>query len=44
VTSPRLGGIAIAMVRREVQPGVTLNAKWEGGDRRVDVTTLPFPS
>jgi folate-binding protein YgfZ len=44
VASPRLGGIAIGMVRREVASGVSLNAKWEGGERRVDVTTLPFPS
>jgi folate-binding protein YgfZ len=44
VASPRLGGIAIGMIRREVAPGVSLNAKWEGGERRVDVTTLPFPS
>jgi folate-binding protein YgfZ len=44
VASPRLGGIAIGMVRREVAPGATLNAKWEGGERRVDVTTLPFPA
>lgn len=44
VASPRLGGIAIGMVRREVSPGVSLNAKWEGGERRVDVATLPFPA
>jgi tRNA-modifying protein YgfZ len=44
VASPRLGGIALGMVRREVAPGVSLNAKWEGGERRVDVTTLPFPA
>ena len=43
VTSPRLGGIAIGMVRREVAPGTTLNAKWEGGEQRVDVAALPFP-
>lgn len=43
VTSPRLGGLAIGMVRREVAPGTTLRAKWEAGDRRVEVTTLPFP-
>jgi folate-binding protein YgfZ len=42
VASPRLGGIAIGMVRREVQPGTSLTAKWENGDRRVDVTMLPF--
>jgi folate-binding protein YgfZ len=42
VASPRLGGIAIGMVRREVEPGASLNAKWENGERRVDVTMLPF--
>jgi folate-binding protein YgfZ len=42
VASPRLGGIAIGMVRREVEPGTSLNAKWENGERRVDVTMLPF--
>ena len=42
VASPRLGGIALGMVRREVAPGSSLNAKWEGGERRVDVTALPF--
>ena len=44
VTSPRLGGIAIGMVRREIAPGTALNAKWEGGEQRVDVTALPFPA
>lgn len=43
VASPRLGGIALGMVRREVTPGMSLNAKWETGERRVDVTLLPFP-
>ena len=42
VASPRLGGIAIGMVRREIEPGTSLNAKWENGERRVDVTLLPF--
>ncbi|HEX4681813.1 MAG TPA: glycine cleavage T C-terminal barrel domain-containing protein [Gemmatimonadaceae bacterium] len=42
VSSPRLGGIAMAMVRREIAAGATLNAKWEGGEQRVDVTLLPF--
>ena len=42
VASPRLGGIAIGMVRREVTPGTALTAKWENGERRVDVTLLPF--
>jgi folate-binding protein YgfZ len=44
VASPRLGGVALAMIRREVLPGMTLNAKWEGGEQRVDVTLLPFPT
>jgi folate-binding protein YgfZ len=43
VVSPRLGGLAIGMVRREVTPGAALKAKWETGERRVEVTTLPFP-
>jgi folate-binding protein YgfZ len=42
VASPRFGGIAIGMVRREITPGTSLNAKWENGERRVDVTLLPF--
>ena len=43
VASPRLGGLALGMVRREVPVGTALNAKWENGERRVDVTPLPFP-
>ncbi len=50
VVSPRLGGIALAMVRREVALGTTLIARWpsEGGtaesmnERRVTVGPLPF--
>jgi folate-binding protein YgfZ len=42
VRSPRLGGIALGMVRREITPGMSLNAKWETGERRVDITALPF--
>ncbi|HEY8166562.1 MAG TPA: hypothetical protein VIF83_13495 [Gemmatimonadaceae bacterium] len=30
--SPRHGGVALAMVRREVAPGTTLRARWEGGE------------
>lgn len=30
--SPRHGGVAIAMVRREIAPGTTLNARWDGGE------------
>lgn len=42
VASPRLGGIALGMVRREVEPGAALTAKWDGGELRVDVCALPF--
>jgi tRNA-modifying protein YgfZ len=42
--SPRLGGIAIGMVRREVEVGASLMARWEGGETRVDVAHLPFPA
>jgi glycine cleavage system aminomethyltransferase T len=44
VSSPRLGGIALAMVRREVEPGASLSARWEGGESRADVSALPFPT
>ena len=44
VASPRLGGIAIGMVRREIEVGTTLIARWEGGEARVDVAHLPFPA
>lgn len=42
VQSPRLGGIAIGMVRREVAPGTSLTARTEQGEQRVDVAALPF--
>jgi folate-binding protein YgfZ len=42
--SPRLGGIAIGMVRREIELGAALMARWEGGETRVDVAHLPFPA
>jgi glycine cleavage system aminomethyltransferase T len=41
--SPRLGGIALAMVRREVADGAWLTARWDGGSVRVNVVSLPFP-
>jgi folate-binding protein YgfZ len=42
--SPRLGAIALGMVRREIEIGAVLNARWEGGETRVDVAHLPFPA
>lgn len=41
--SPRLGAIALAMVRREVEPGTTLAVQWAGGAAQADVSRLPFP-
>jgi folate-binding protein YgfZ len=43
VSSPRLGGIALAMVRREVELGASLTVRWDGGESRADVSALPFP-
>jgi folate-binding protein YgfZ len=50
VRSPMLGGIGLAMIRREVEPGASLTARWnEAGaaegtiaERKVDVVALPF--
>jgi folate-binding protein YgfZ len=35
--SPRHGGVAIAMVRREVASGATLHARWAGGECTVQI-------
>jgi folate-binding protein YgfZ len=35
--SPRFGGVALGMVRREVPPGTTLQARWELGECSVQV-------
>jgi folate-binding protein YgfZ len=35
--SPRFGGVALGMVRREVLPGTTLQARWSGGECSVQV-------
>jgi folate-binding protein YgfZ len=43
-SSPRLGGIALGMVRREIAPGTGVTARWEHGEQRVDVSMLPFPA
>lgn len=50
VRSPSLGGIALAMIRREIPAGAALVARWNTGEgesalpqeRRVDVAALPF--
>ena len=51
VRSPRLGGIALAMIRRDVVDGTPLTARWRTGhaeddgvsEQVVHVTALPFP-
>jgi len=46
-TSPRLGAIALGMVRREVDPGSDLTARWSADgvqhELRVNTAALPFP-
>ena len=41
--SPRLGNIALGMVRREVASGATLDCRWADGQADVTVWPLPFP-
>ena len=43
-SSPRLGGIAIGMVRREAELGAALVARSDAGETRVDVSHIPFPA
>ena len=38
--SPRQGGVALAMVRREVLPGTTLHARWDGGECTVQIAAI----
>lgn len=35
--SPRRGAVALAMVRREVEPGALLRARWDGGELQAEV-------
>jgi folate-binding protein YgfZ len=35
--SPRFGGVALGMVRREVLPGTTLQARWDGGECSIQI-------
>lgn len=52
VVSPRLGGIALGMVRREVEDGSALVARWSedpagdepAGEMPVEVVPLPYPA
>jgi folate-binding protein YgfZ len=40
--SPRLGAIALGLVRREVEPGAVLRARWPDHEVEVKVDSLPF--
>lgn len=42
--SPRLGAIALAMVRRAVEPGATVMVRSAGGDTPATIVALPFPA
>jgi folate-binding protein YgfZ len=41
--SPRLGGVALAMVRRDVPLGATVSLRWEGGECQGGIAALPLP-
>ena len=40
--SPRLGAIALAYVRREVEDGAAVTLRWDSGEARATVSPLPF--
>ena len=42
--SPRLGGVALGMVRREITPDTDVRVRWEGGESTATVRELPFAS
>ncbi len=42
--SPRLGAIALAMVRREVEAGSAVTVRWATGESSAIVVDLPFPA
>jgi folate-binding protein YgfZ len=42
VMSPRLGPIGLAMIRREVETGAEIIARWEGGEAAARVREIPF--
>jgi folate-binding protein YgfZ len=43
VRSPRLGGIALAMLRREIEPGAAVMVRWADESCAARVAGLPFP-
>ena len=43
LSSYSLGNIALAMVRREVPTGATLDCRWAEGQADVTAWPLPFP-
>jgi folate-binding protein YgfZ len=41
--SPRRGAIALALIRREIEPGTVVRASWAGHTGDATVEPLPFP-
>jgi len=41
--SPRLGAVAMGMIRREVETGTDVTLQWEGGKVSAKVAALPMP-
>ena len=41
--SPRRGAIALALIRREIEPGAVVHASWAGHSGNATVESLPFP-
>jgi tRNA-modifying protein YgfZ len=41
--SPRLGAVALGMIRREVETGTDVTLQWEGGKVSAKVSALPMP-
>jgi len=40
--SPRLGAIALAYVRRDVEDGARVSVRWDGGEAHATISPLPF--
>ena len=41
--SPRLGAVALGMIRREVETGTDVTLQWEGGKVSAKISALPMP-
>jgi len=41
--SPRLGAVAMGMIRREIETGTDVTLQWDGGKVSAKVSALPLP-